>query len=132
MKSLFVKICAWFSVIFYLIMSFASLIILLTESIEPGMFIVLFIFVLMSMTGWKARKFGSESFYRDKYSTILAILTLLLGIFFLVFAPIMFVSLFDFKDTYSAIITLLIFFSPAVICAIAVLFGHKKTLNIAK
>jgi len=132
MKIILVKISAWFSLIFYLIMSLVSLVIMLSETIEYSMVIVFFMFLLMSLTGWNARRFGSENFNGNKYSKILAILTLLFGSFFLVFAPIMFVSQFDFKNSYTAIITLIIFFAPAVISASAILFGHKKAIKIAE
>ena len=132
MKVILVKISAWFSLIFYLTMSLVSLVIMLFEKIEYSMIIVFFMFLLMSLTGWYARKFGSANFNGNKYSKTLAILTLIFGMFFLVFAPMMFISQFDFKNSYSVIITLLIFFSPAVISAIAILFGQKKSIKNAE
>ena len=132
MKLILVRISAWFSSIFYLIMSFVSLVIMFAEKIEYGIIITFFMFLLMSATGWNARKFGSTNFNVKKYSKILGILTLIFGMFFLVFAPMMFISQFDFKNSYSVIITLLIFFSPAVISAIAILFGQKKSIKNAE
>ncbi|MBU3822492.1 hypothetical protein KO566_10495 [Flavobacteriaceae bacterium XHP0103] len=129
MKIILVKISAWFSSIFYLIMSLVSLLIMFSERIKYSMVIVFSMFLLMSLTGWKARRFGLENFNVNKYSKILAVLTLIFGIFFLVFAPIMFVSQFDFKNSYTAIITLLIIFLPAVISAIAILFGQKNPIS---
>jgi len=133
MKSILVKISAWFSVIFYLIMSFVSLVIMFTEKIEYGIIITLFMFLLLSFTGWNARKFGSTNFIVKKYSKILAILTLIFGIFFLVFTPIIFASQFGFGNSFVAIFTLFILFSPAIISAIAILFGGtKEPVNIAE
>ena len=132
MKTILVKICAWFSSIFYLIMSVVSLMIMLFEKIEYSMALVFFMFLLMSLTGWNARKFGSDNFNKNKYTKTLAMLTLIFGSFFLVFAPIMFVSLFDLKSSYAAIITLLILFSPAVISASAILFGKNKSLQFSQ
>jgi hypothetical protein len=133
MKIIIVKISAWFSSIFYLIMSLVSLVIMLTEKIEYSMAITFFMFLLMSSTGWNARKFGSANFNAKKYSKILSILTLIFGMFFLVFTPIIFASQFGFNNSYVAILTLFIFFSPAIISAIAILFGRtKKSIKIAE
>ena len=133
MKLILVRISAWFASIFYLIMSVVSLVIILSEKIEYGIIITFFMFILMSATGWNARKFGSVNFKVKKYSKILGILTLILGIFFLVFTPIIFASQFGFGNSYFAILTLFILFSPAIISAIAILFGRtKKTLEIAE
>jgi hypothetical protein len=133
MKLILVRISAWFASIFYLIMSIVSLVIMLTEKIEYGIIITFFMFILMSATGWNARKFGSTNFNAKKYSKILGILTLIFGIFFLVFTPIIFASQFGFGNSYVAILTLFILFSPAIISAIAILFGRtKKNVKIAK
>ncbi|WP_405210523.1 hypothetical protein [Dokdonia sp. Asnod2-E02] len=126
MKLILVRISAWFSSIFYLIMSFVSLVIMFVEKIEYGIIITFFMFLLMSATGWNARKFGSTNFNVNKYSKILGILTLIFGMFFLVFTPIIFASQFGFGNSYVAILTLFILFSPAIISAIAILFGGTK------
>jgi len=127
MKLILVRISAWFASIFYLIMSIVSLVIMFTEKVEYGIIITFFMFLLMSATGWNARKFGLENFKTNKYSKLLAILTLIFGIFFLVLVPIIFTSLYEFDNSYVAIFTLFILFSPAVISASALLFGRTKT-----
>ncbi|WP_299782773.1 hypothetical protein [uncultured Formosa sp.] len=133
MKLILVRISAWFASIFYLIMSIVSLVIMLSEKIEYGIIITFFMFILMSATGWNARKFGSTDFKVKKYSKILGILTLIFGIFFLVFTPIIFASQFGFGKSYVAILTLFILFLPAIISAIAILFGRtKETVEIAE
>ena len=68
MKLIIVKISAWFSTIFYLIMAFVSLIILFTEKIEYSILATFFVFALKSATGWNARKFGPANFKINKYS----------------------------------------------------------------
>ena len=83
MQLTIVKISAWFSVIFYLIVAFVSLIILFTEKIEYSIIATFFVFALMSATGWNARKFGPANFKINKYSKTLAALTLIFGMFFL-------------------------------------------------
>lgn len=133
MKLILVRISAWFASIFYLIMSIVSLVIMFAEKIEYGIIVTFFMFILMSATGWNARKFGSTNFKVKKYSKILGILTLIFGIFFLVFTPIIFASQFGFGNSYVAILTLFILFSPAIISAIAILFGKtKKNVEIAE
>jgi uncharacterized membrane protein len=82
----------------------------------------------MSATGWNARKFGSTDFKVKKYSKILGILTLIFGIFFLVFIPFIFTYQFGFGNSYVAILALFIFLSPAMISAITILFGRTKKL----
>ncbi|WP_406684368.1 hypothetical protein N1F78_01155 [Seonamhaeicola sp. MEBiC1930] len=133
MNLILVRISAWFASIFYLIMSIVSLVIMLSEKIDYGITITFLMFILMSVTGWNARKFGSTDFKVKKYSKILGILTLIFGIFFLVFTPIIFASQFGFGKSYVAILTLFILFLPAIISAIAILFGRtKETVEIAE
>jgi hypothetical protein len=101
---------------------------MLSEKIEYGIIITFFMFILMSATGWNARKFGSTNFNVKKHTKTLGILTLIFGIFFLVFTPIIFASQFSFGNSYVAILTLFILFSPAIISAIAIIFGRIKKL----
>lgn len=126
MKLILVRLSAWFASIFYLIMSIVSLIIMINEKIEYAIIITFFMFIPMSATGWNARKFGSENYSIKRYSKILGILTLIFGLFFLVFTPIIFASQFGFGSSFVAILTLFILFSPAMISAIAILFGRRK------
>jgi hypothetical protein len=98
-----------------------------TEKIEYGIIITFFMFILMSATGWNARRFGLVNFKTNRYSKILAVFTLIFGIFFLVLIPIVFASQYKFNNSYVAIFTLFILFSPAVISAIVLLFGRTKT-----
>lgn len=122
MKETLVRINAWITAIFYLIMTLVNLLIMFTEKVEFASIITLFMFLSMSATGWFARKFGLAEYEINRFSKPLAIISLIFEILFLIPIPIMFTTLFDFEKSYSMIITLFILFLPAVISAIVILF----------
>ncbi|WP_298760664.1 hypothetical protein [uncultured Psychroserpens sp.] len=126
MKQIFVRINAWFSTIFYMIMALVSLLIMFIEGIDYGIIITLFMFIVMSATGWFAHKFGLVHFKIHRYSKVTAIITLVFGLFFLVLTPIMFNALFNFEESLTAIAVLFLTFIPAMVSGIAILFGNSK------
>lgn len=121
MKEIIITIAAWFSIIFYPIMSLVAIIILLTEEFNYAVVVTIFMFLSMSVTGFYARKIGNIDFKTVRIAKLFAILTLIFGIFFVVLVPIVFSTIFNINESYLIIIGLFILYGPAVITSLAFL-----------
>lgn len=126
MKSILITIAAWFSLIFYPIMSLVTLIVLLTEEFNYAVIVAIFMFLSMSVTGFYARKIGNTDFRTTRLSNLFAILTLIFGLLFVVLVPILFATLFNLNESYLMIIGLFILYCPAIISASALLFAKSR------
>ena len=121
MQGIFVRVCSWFTLIIFSLMSIVGLIMILVEKINIAAIITFIMCLLVSVTGWYARRYGLSGFKTNKLSKLSAILSLIFGIGFIILIPILFANLFGFENTYLAIRNLLILFLPAVIASIAIL-----------
>jgi hypothetical protein len=121
MKEIIITISAWFSIIFYPIMSLVALIVLLTEEFNYAVMVTIFMFLSMAVNGFYARKIGNTDFKTIRISKLFAIFNLIFGIFFVVLVPILFSTLFNINESYSIIIALFILYGPAVITSLAIL-----------
>ena len=129
MKEIIVRISAWFTLIIFSITSLVSLTLFFSEKINIGIVISSLMCILFSLNGWNARKYGLASFKIYRFSKPVAILSLIFGIIFIVFVPILFSSFSDSNSTFLAIRNLVILFSPVVISSIAIL-GAKPKKNV--
>jgi len=127
MKAKVVRVCAWFTIIFYSLTSIAGLILTFTGDFNLAELVAFLMCLLMSATGWYARKFRLPGFKIYRFSKPVAVVSLIFGIALLTLFPILFASLFGFEDSLSAIINLLIMFFPVVISAIAILSSKSET-----
>ena len=126
MKEIIITISAWFSIIFYTLMSLVALIVLLTEEFNYAVIATIFMFLSMSVTGFYARKIGNTNFKTIRISKLFAILTLIFGIFFVVLVPVLFSTLFNINESYLIIIVLFILYGPAVITSLAILTAKPQ------
>lgn len=119
MKVILVRVCSWFAMIIFSLIS----IVVLIEDVDMAAAFVFFMCLCISATGWHARKFGSPGFKSNKFSKLLAIFSLVFGILFMVLIPILSTNLFGFDDSFLAIRNLLILFLPVVISSTAILIS---------
>ena len=85
------------------------------EKFSVSLLVAPLLCLLMSATGWYARKFGLSGFKIHVFSKTIAIVSLILGILLVTLFPILFANLFGFKDSWLAIRNTLILFLPVVI-----------------
>ena len=126
MKEKIIRINAWFTTIFFGLMSIIILLIIFIENFDVYKLITFLLFVVLSSAGWCTRKFGLNSFKFYKLSKPLAVLSLAFGILFVIVAPLIFVNHFGFTESFVAIFTLVIMFIPAVLSSIAILISKSK------
>ena len=131
MKGTFVRICAWFTVIMFSLMTLAGAVLIFTEDSKMTAIIAILMCVVMSLTGWYARKFGLSDFRIHFLSKPMAVASLLLGALFVILFPVLFASISGFEDSWPAIRNLLILFLPALVSSIAILLSRpKRSLNV--
>lgn len=123
-----IRICAWFSLVFYTIMSFVTFTIMLLEELNISAIVTLTIFGIMAYTGWNAIKYKSINFKLTKFIKITAIVSLLFGVLFITLAPFVFAKSYGIGDSYESIIVLLVMFTPDIVSSIALL--SKKKVEI--
>jgi hypothetical protein len=126
MKGTIVRICAWFTLILFSLTSLVALIMLFTETSSVAAILAFLMCLMMSATGWYARKFGQTGFRIYAFSKPIAVVSMVFGIVLITLVPILFASSFGFSDSWLAIRNLLILFSPVVISAIAILTSKSK------
>ena len=129
MKEKIVRVCAWFTIIFFSLTSLVSFLMIFTEKSKIAIIGTFLILLGMSITGFYTRKFGLPSFKLYRFSKPLAIFTLIIGTLFVILAPIIFTKVSGFRSSFKAIITLLIMFLPVVVTSVAILASNstKKT-----
>ena len=130
MKEKFVRLNAWFTTIFFSIMSICCLFIVFEKKFEIWAVFTMLIFVAIAFSGFSARNFGSRKFRRYPLSKHIAILSLMFGILFVVIAPLIFTNLFGLRDSFKAIVALVIMFIPTVITSLAILFNKSGRINL--
>jgi len=121
MKGKIIRACAWFTLIMFGLTSIGGIGLIFTEKFSVPVFLTPLLCLLMSATGWYARKFGLSGFRIHILSKGIAAVSLIVGIAFLILVPIIFANYFGFDDSWLAIRNLLILFFPVVISAIAIL-----------
>lgn len=125
-----IRVCAWITLIIFSIMTFAALVMLFTEEFSAGTVITLILCVSASVTGWSALKFGLPGFRIYPFSKPVAVISMIFGIVFIILVPILFTNSFGLSDSWSAIMALLILFSPVVMSAIVILMSRTgKVIN---
>ncbi len=126
MKGKIVRICAWFTMIFFSLTSLMSLVMIFTENSILVSLITFIIILGMAVTGLYARKYGLPDFRLYRFAKPLAVFSLLMGIFFVILTPIIFAGKFGLNNSFKAIITLLIMFLPVVISSVALLVSKPR------
>jgi len=121
MKGTIVRVCAWFTMIIFVLTFIAGIGLMFTENFNVPILVAPLVCLLMSATGWYARKFGLSGFKIHVFSKTIAGVSLILGIVSVTLFPILFANLFGFKDSWLAIRNMLILFLPVVISSIAIL-----------
>jgi hypothetical protein len=126
MKGIIIRICAWFTVIIFSLTSLVAVIMLFTQPFRVAAILVFLMCLVMSATGWYARKFGLTGFRIYAFSKQIAAVSVVFGIALITLVPILFASSFGFRDSWLAIRNLLMLFFPVVISAIAILTSKSK------
>ena len=126
MKEKIIRINAWFTVIFFALMSIVSLLMIFMENFDVYKLVIFLLFIGMAITGLCARNFGLEKFKLYQLSKPLAVFSLVFGILFIIVAPLIFVNLFGIKESVGAIFALAIMFVPAVVSSCAILIWKRK------
>jgi len=129
MKGAIVRVCAWFTLIIFALTSIVGIGMIFTEKFNVSVLPAPLLCLLMSATGWYARKFGRLGFRTHVFSKTIAVVSLILGILLLTLFPILFANSFGFSDSWLAIRNLLILFLPVVISAIAILTSKSAELR---
>lgn len=127
MKEKIIRINAWFTTIFFALMSIIILLIIFIENFDVYKLLTFLLFFALTITGWCARNFGLNRFKFYQFSKPLAILSLLFGILFVIVAPLIFVNHFGVTKSFGAILALVIMFIPATISSIAILISKSRT-----
>ncbi|GAA4310939.1 hypothetical protein [Nibribacter koreensis] len=127
MKGKIVRACAWFALIIFSLTSLAGLLMMFTEGISWAGTIAIGMCFLMAVTGGHARKYGLPEFKAQEFSKLSAVVSLVFGVLFIIFMPLLFMAGAGFEDSFVAIRNLLILFLPVVISAIAILASKGKT-----
>lgn len=130
MKEKIIRINAWFTVIFFALMSIVSLLMIFMENFDVYKLAIFLLFMGMAITGLCARNFGLNKFKLFQLSKPLAVFSLVFGILFVIVAPLIFVNLFGVNESVGAIFALAIMFIPAVISSSAILFWKRKEQKI--
>jgi hypothetical protein len=126
MLATIIRICAWFTMIIFSLTSIAGLIMVFNEKVTIPAILTFIVCSVMSITGWYARKFGLSGFKVDKLSKLLAVISLIFGIIFIVFVPLLFGSISGLEDSFVAIRNLFILFLPVVFSAFAILLSNSR------
>lgn len=126
MKENIIRINAWFTLIFFALMSVVTLLLILFEKSDGYTLFTLFLFVAMTITGLYARNFGLHQFKINYLAKLLAFFAFVFGILFVIGAPAILVNLFGVKESFGAIFTLAIMFIPPVLSSSALLFTKRK------
>ncbi len=121
MREKIVRINAWLSLIFFALMSVITILILFTEEFNIFQIVTLLLFLVMTVTGFYARKIGLEEFILYKYSVLFAIISFCGAILFVVAVPFFLIYLFGFPYSVTAIITSIIIFLPILISSVSIL-----------
>jgi hypothetical protein len=129
MKGTIVRVCAWVTLIIFGLTSIVGLVMMFTQKFNVSILLVPFLCLLLSATGWYARKFGLSEFKTHLVSRSVAIVSLIFGILFVTMIPILFANSFGFTDSWLAIRNLLILFLPGIISAIAILTSKSAQSN---
>jgi len=127
MRKKIVRINAWFSFVFFALMSVVTILILFTEEFNIFQIVTLLLFLVMSVTGFYARKIGLKDFIKYKYSIVFAIISLCGAVFFVVAVPFFLIYLFGFPNSVTAIITSMIIFLPIFIASTSILLLKLNT-----
>jgi hypothetical protein len=125
MKEMIVRICAWFTMIIYSLTSVVGLIQIFAKEFTVSGVVAIIMFLVMSVTGWHARKFGRSGFKIYPFSKMTALVSLIMGLAFIM-TPILLASSFGFKDSWLVIRNLLIMFCPVVVSAVAILSSNRR------
>jgi hypothetical protein len=126
MKGMIVRICAWFTMIIYSLTSVVGLIPILVKEFTVAGMLAVIMFLVMSVTGWHARNFGLPRFRTYPFSIMTALVSLIMGLAFIILAPILLASFFGFEDSWLAIRNLVILFFPVVVSAVAILSSSRR------
>ena len=129
MKEIFVRICGWYTFVLFSILSLVSLIIDFNEGISVATVVLLFMFALLSLIGWNAKRYGLKNYSLNRFMKLIAVLSLILVIVFVFLIPIWVVNSAGI-DIPDKVIRLLIFmFLPGIISSIAILITKGKKNN---
>lgn len=112
--------------IIFALTSIVGIVLMFTEKFNVSVLVALLMCLLMSATGWYARKFGLSGFKIHSISKAIAIVSLILGILLVILFPILFANLFGVKESWLAIRNMLILFLPVVISSIAILSSKSN------
>jgi hypothetical protein len=129
MKGKIVRVCGWFALIMFALTSLVGLGMIFTQEFNVSIILALLICLLLSATGWYARKFGLPGFRVHVFSKTVAAVSLIFGILLLTLVPILFAHSFGISDSWLAIRNLLILFLPVVVSAIAILTSKSSGLK---
>ncbi|HMG89223.1 MAG TPA: hypothetical protein VK589_04160 [Chryseolinea sp.] len=121
MKAKIVRVCSWFTLIFFGLTSVVGLIMFFIEDFNISGIVASVTCLFVAANGWYARKFGLPEFKIHVASKPIAVVSLIFGIALVTLVPILFANSFGFVDSWLAIRNLQIMFLPVVISAIAVL-----------
>lgn len=126
MREKIIRINAWFSLIFFAILSVFSILILTIEEFHISQLVALILFLVMTITGFTARNIGLKEFIMYKYSVLFAILSFLGAVFFVIVVPHLLIYLIGFPNSFSAIISSIIMFLPIFISSVSILLFKMK------
>jgi cytochrome b subunit of formate dehydrogenase len=127
MKDALVRICAWFTMILFFLVSLTGLAMLFAKDFEMITLIVLPLCMITSLTGWHARKFGLPAFKTNFLTKSVAIISLIFGGLAISLMPMLLAITKSFHGSWPAIRNSLIMFFPVVISALAILFSRSKS-----
>lgn len=129
MKGVIVRVCAWFTLIIYGLTSIVGLGMMFTEKFNVFILLVPLLCLLISATGWNARKFGLSGFRAHIASKAIAVVVLILAVLWLTLFPVFFTKSFGLSDSLLAIRNLLILFIPVAVSSIAILISKSTDLK---
>ena len=127
MKEKIIRIFAWYTLILFLILSFVLLILILTEKFDIFYVLSFFICIGIALNGFFTRRYSLPNFILTRLSKFLTILSLLVGSFFCLYIPIVFMKLYGFEESILSLFTLLLLFIPSFIISIFLLITSFKT-----
>ena len=129
MKEKIIRINAWFTVVFFALMSIVSLLMIFLENFDVYKLAIFLLFIGLTITGFSARNFGFNKFKLYQLSKPLAVFSLVFGILFVIGVPLIFVNLFGIIESFGAIFALAIMFIPTVVSSSAILFLKRKKIE---
>jgi hypothetical protein len=129
MKGKIVRVCAWFTLIVFALTSIVGIGMIFTQKFNVSVIFAPFLCLLISATGWYARKFGLSGFQTHVFPKTVAVMSLIFGILLMTLVPVLFANSFGLSESWLAIRNLLILFLPVVISAIAILTSKSAEVK---